>query len=494
MLSTFFNPLTLTPGDASSRATPLITEMRAQIEALSANQTAIEEVFGLHKAGPSRLEIFHGYVGVFVVAFLTTLLLTPVMRRIALTYGVIDRPTEARKIHKTPTPYLGGVAVYFGIIFAAIFTYTAPLHGLVDFHATEHVVKRIGLAGGLSIWILVGMTAIMACGLWDDIKGIHPRTKIAGMLFAAAALATQDIGVRVAAGVILPAAKALGIGPNQMTGFTTRMVDGLETVLVIIPMPGGGGVSFDIVYWVGTAVIAIFVLGACNASNLIDGLDGLSSGVTAIANVGLLAIALTMASSDDGVLDGARIVLCLGVLGACLGFLPYNFNPANIFLGDAGSLLLGFCTIVIVLTLGDTGRTDLVLAGLIIYLIPIIDTSLAIVRRKLAGKSISDADDQHLHHMLKRALGVKGAVLALYGIAAGFAILGITLSEGRARVTYALTLVFVAFIGVTAFKIARRNQELQARDPAFAPPAAPRSISGPSAHAQPTDPKGSKAA
>src|SRR5690606_19187319 len=99
----------------------------------------------------------------------------------------------------------------------------------------------------------------------------------------------------------------------------------------------------------------------------------------------------------------------------------------------------------------------LVLAGLIIYAIPIIDTTLAIIRRKIAGRSISEADDQHLHHMLKRALGVKGAVLVLYLIAAGFAGLGVALTLGRGRITYALALVFAAFIGVTAFKSARQK-------------------------------------
>jgi UDP-GlcNAc:undecaprenyl-phosphate GlcNAc-1-phosphate transferase len=151
-------------------------------------------------------------------------------------------------------------------------------------------------------------------------------------------------------------------------------------------------------------------------------------------------------------------VLCLALLGATVGFLPHNFNPASIFLGDCGSLLLGYCTIVIILSLGDTGKTPLVVAGLIIYAIPIIDTTLAIARRKVSGKKISDADDQHLHHMLKRSLGVKGAVLALYAIGIGFAALGIGLTEGRARVTYSLTVVFAAFIGVTAFKIARQKQ------------------------------------
>src|SRR5690606_3433447 len=155
---------------------------------------------------------------------------------------------------------------------------------------------------------------------------------------------------------------------------------------------------------------------------------------------------------------GPRIILCLALLGACLGFLPHNFNPATIFLGDCGSLLLGFTTIVIILTLGDRGQTHLVVAGLIIFAIPIIDTVLAIVRRTMAGQSLSEALHQHLHHILRRALGVKGAVFALYGIGARFTGLGIALSLGRARVVYAITAVFAAFIVVTAIKIARRKQ------------------------------------
>jgi UDP-GlcNAc:undecaprenyl-phosphate GlcNAc-1-phosphate transferase len=189
-----------------------------------------------------------------------------------------------------------------------------------------------------------------------------------------------------------------------------------------------------------------------------------------------MIVAIGMAFVDDGPRDSQRIVLCLALLGACLGFLPHNFNPANIFLGDAGSLLMGFTTIVIILTLGDNEQTQLVLAGLIIYAIPLIDTSLAIVRRKMAGKSISSADSDHLHHMLKRALGVKGAVLALYALGGLFAGMGIWLSMSRARVVYILALIFASYIGVTAIKIARKKQiEEQAAnfDSAGTPPAPP---------------------
>src|SRR5688572_31995167 len=151
------------------------------------------------------------------------------------------------------------------------------------------------------------------------------------------------------------------------------------------------------------------------------------------------------AASEVGLLSGARIVLCVALIGAVLGVLPYNFKPATIFLGDSGSLLLGYMCIVIILMLGEHGHTHLVFAGLIVFSVPIIDTTLAIIRRKLAGTPMSAADDQHLHHQLKRALGgVRRAVLTLYGISFLFAVIGVTLAalviktNLRVRAIYAI--------------------------------------------------------
>lgn len=434
-----------TPSLPQSDLNSQITDLMDHVNELSQKATQIAQAAGMKPAAiPSKLDIFHGYMGVFVVAFLVTLLATPVMRMLAIKHGVVDRPKEARKVHRIPIAYLGGVGVYLGIIAAVLFAYATPFHGLIDLHAS--VLRPESLDAIFPLSILLGMTVIMLCGLVDDVVGLDPRLKIAGMLFAAAALAATDVGVKVAAGLIVPIARQVGVPVESLNGS--------ETILLHLPM---GLPAVDMVYWIGTGVIAVFVLGACNASNLIDGLDGLLSGTTAIANMGLLVIALGLAAVDDGPRDSSRLVLCLAVLGGCLGFLPHNFNPANIFLGDTGSLLLGYCTIVAVLMLGDTGATHLVLAGLAIYALPIIDTTLAIVRRKVSGKKISDADDQHLHHMLKRALGVKGAVLVLYGIAGSFAVLGVLMSEGRQRVIYALAMVVASFIGVTAFKIARKG-------------------------------------
>jgi UDP-GlcNAc:undecaprenyl-phosphate GlcNAc-1-phosphate transferase len=406
----------------------------------------------LPPAPPTRLSIFEGYVGVLIVSFLVAVIATPIMRRLALANNVVDQP-GLRKVHRQPVAYLGGVAVYLGLLAGIFYSFLAiRFPDLVEFHNTRHLLDADeAIRFPVPISILLGMTVIMLVGVIDDVTGISPRVKIGGQLFAAAALAVDNVGVRLASGLLRPVGDLVG-NPSL-----------LYHVNLPFSIPGMGSVvPIDLVYWIGTAIIAVGVLGLCNASNLIDGLDGLLSGTTAISAVGLLVISLGLAFEDDGPRDSQRIILCLAVLGACLGFLPHNFNPATIFLGDAGSLLLGFMTCVIIMMLGDTGKTHLVAAGLIVYALPIIDTTLAIVRRKLEGKPISSGDDQHLHHMLKRALGVKGAVFVLYGIAATFAALGASLTLIRARGVYFLALVMAAYIGITAIKISRKRT-LEAR-------------------------------
>jgi UDP-GlcNAc:undecaprenyl-phosphate/decaprenyl-phosphate GlcNAc-1-phosphate transferase len=422
---------------------PLPTENQGATDALT--MTA-----DIAQAAIDQLDVLSGYILVFAVAFLVTVLVTPLVRKLALANGIVDHPSEARKIHKTPIAYLGGVAVYLGIMGGLIFSYVGTeVTGLIDYHpmSTEHMTD--GLYHPIvPFWIALGMTSIVLVGLLDDITGIPPRVKLGGQLVAAAALALGNVGINVAAGVLIP---TLG-----------RLLHNPELIYQIpLPMavPGfGSSIELDLIYWAGTGIIAIFVLGACNASNFLDGLDGLLTGVTSIAMAGLLAIALTLAVMDDGAFDGPRIIFGLAVLGACLGFLPHNFNPASIFLGDTGSLLLGYCSAVMILSLGDTGKTWLVAAGLIIYAIPIIDTALAIVRRKLAGKKMSDPDADHLHHMLKRAFGVKGAVFTLYGIGIVFGLLGVMLSYFRGRLISALVLLIASYIGVYAIKVARQSQ------------------------------------
>lgn len=439
--------------DAATRVVPpgvadRIESLGHDIERLAAQQQELLSIIGLGGAPQQTwLEVLNGYLAVLVVAFLVTVLTIPLLRKLAVANGIVDRP-DARKMHRMPIAYLGGVGVYLGMMAGIFVSYLGTeFPQIVGFHVTPFV-NDAGHPFLVPPWILAGLTIIMFIGLYDDIMGISPRVKVGGQLLAAAALAYGDVGVKVAEGVLSPTLGAILNHRDLLWTFDLPMA---------LPLIGGS-VELDLIYWTGTAVIAVFVLGACNASNLIDGLDGLLSGVTAIACLGLLAIAIMLVFDDPGRRDSQRIVLCLAVLGACLGFLPHNFNPATIFLGDCGSLLLGFSTIVIILTLGDKGRTDLVIAGLVIYAIPILDTALAIVRRKLAGKKMSDPDANHLHHMLKRALGVKGAVFSLYGIGAAFASIGVLLAFSGARLIYTLALLCAAFIAVYSIKLARKKQ------------------------------------
>ncbi|MCR9077123.1 MAG: hypothetical protein NXI07_13875, partial [bacterium] len=235
----------------------------------------------------TQLDILSGYILVFVVAFVVTLLATPLVRKLAIANGIVDHPSEARKIHKMPIAYLGGVAVYLGIVAGIIYSYFgAEVPALINYHEmrSEHMIDGTSYPI-VPLWIALGMTSIVLVGLLDDITGIPPRVKLGGQLIAAAGLALGNIGINVAAGILTPTLGRLLYNPE---------------LVYHIPLPGevpmlGSSIEFDIIYWTGTAIIAIFVLGACNASNFIDGLDGLLTGVTSIAMVGLIAISLTLA-------------------------------------------------------------------------------------------------------------------------------------------------------------------------------------------------------
>jgi UDP-GlcNAc:undecaprenyl-phosphate GlcNAc-1-phosphate transferase len=421
-----------TAGLGGAVAAPPTVLQPAAVDALSQEPGSL-----LRAATFGGLELLNGYAGVFLVAFLVTLLATPFVRRLAIAMEIIDKPNEARKQHKYPIAYLGGFAVFLGVMAAIAYSYV-----LVDGPG--------GALGPVPISIVIGILAITFTGLADDVWGWDPRLKIAGQLVAAAALAVQDIGTRVAEGAF----EAIFGQPET-------------TLMTLGPVMLQAG---DVYYWVGTAIIAIFVIGGCNAMNLIDGLDGLCSGTAAIMSTGLLVLSLLLASglviSDPfESLAGVRIVLCLALLGGVLGFLPWNFNPAVIFLGDCGSLLIGYLLVVTILLLGERGDTHLVFAGLIIFALPIMDTSLAILRRKLAGVSMSAADANHIHHLAKRALGgVKRAVVALYLLTFSFGVIGVVLGYltmeqiVRLRMVYAAAIVLFGGVGAIGLKTAMRNR------------------------------------
>lgn len=407
-------------------------------EMLRASAEAIEpagESGGLLTAN----SVINDYLIVFMVAFVVTLLITPIVRRIALRAKIVDWPDQGRKAHREPVAYLGGVAVFAGLLAGVMTSYVTVLY-----HPSLATVP---------LNIVIAMAIIMFSGLFDDIFHWDPNLKIGFQFTAAAVLALDEqIGGRVAAGLLQPVEEFVNSAMGLSLDFTHFDI-----------MPGSGSIEIDLVYWTGAIIIGAFVLGGCNSANLIDGLDGLLTGTTAIMAASLLIITLMIASlfpKMAGELTGTRVILCFALLGATLGFLPHNFKPATIFLGDAGSLLMGFTVIVIILLLGETGFTHLVFAGLIVFGLPILDTTLAIIRRRLNRVPISAPDDNHLHHMLKRTkLGTAGAVFVLYGVSILFSAVAILLVLLRARVVYAMVIVMAGFIVVIGVKAARRKHQ-----------------------------------
>jgi len=373
------------------------------------------------------MDVIAPYMGVFFIAFFVCIFVTPLMRMLAVRNGIVDLPDLKRKNHIEPVAYLGGVAIFIGWLAAIAGAF------IVAPHESSLMLHR----GSPLVSIMLGAGAITLTGFFDDVYHISPRVKVGGQLFAAAALANNNVG--------------------------TQLIDSSFALI-----------GFEPVSWVSyilaTLLIATMVLGGCNAMNLIDGLDGLASGVTLIAGVGFLFIAAHVAlHSPDVMNDPIRIVVCLALIGAVLGFLPYNLNPASIFMGDAGSLLLGYLCVSSILLYADAEGKSLLLvtASLIVFAVPITDTSLAIFRRKMQGKPILSPDSQHIHHLLRRkGLSVKQSVLVIYGFAAMFAVLGCSMVALEWRWRYVLAVFFVVygFIFVTAYKYGRQYAILHPAD------------------------------
>jgi len=405
-------------------------------------------------------QVLSPYMWVLLAAFAITFLVTPIMRKLAMANGIVDWPDLKRKAHIEPVAYLGGVAIFLGWFIGV----------MVSMFILPHTFTKLGIAASVDfpMSILIGAVIIMIVGLVDDVYGISPRVKVGGQLLAAALLASETVGTSLIAGVITAICITAGLDPHVIPGF------------------GAENVYLDPSYWLGTIFVALLVLGGCNAINLIDGLDGLASGITGIAAVFFTIISIALAMGVYGTTgayspfenDPVRIVMCLAILGAVLGFLPYNFNPANIFMGDCGSLLLGYLSVTVILLLAERGDANLVMAGLIVIAVPILDTSLAIVRRKMRGQPIFSPDNQHLHHQLKRAgLSVKQSVLALYGAAALFGLIGASMIFLRLRYAGAIFVVIFGFIIVMAYKVGHRQHlaMLQGREQQDTPPEAPES-------------------
>jgi len=366
-------------------------------------------------------DVLAPHVYVFYAAFLISFIFTPILRTIALYYGIIDQPDRLRKMHSEPVAYLGGVAVFLG--------WLAGL-AMSQLHLPQGDVQSPHL--NVKISIVVGACAIVLLGLWDDLKHIKPRWKILGQVCAAVFLLLQGIGTHLLYNMIVPVDARLQI----LFHASHPVVPNWLTV----------GLS---------SIVTIFlVVSCCNATNLMDGLDGLCGGVTAIIVFGFLFLAVhlaTRALAPDW--DPVRIVLALALLGGVLGFIPYNFNPASIFMGDTGSMFLGYTCATMIILLAEQ-QSKWFLAALVMFALPVLDTSLAFARRYVNRRPFFSADRYHFHHQLvSRGLSIKQAVLVSYALAIFFCFLGALIVFMRTRYAVAFYLVIFGSLIVAAYKM-----------------------------------------
>ena len=285
-------------------------------------------------------------------AFLVALAMTPLAIRLARKYNIVDMPNQ-RKVHTNPTPRMGGIAIYVGFVVGTLL--------LAEY--TRQVAA-----------LLIGGTIVMLTGLIDDFKDISPKLKMLGQVLGALVLVLGGFTVR----------------------FITNPFNGTLIPLGVFAVP----------------ISLVWLVGISNAVNLVDGLDGLCSGISTIA-----AISTAVVCVAQGEFTAASLA---GVLAAsALGFLRYNFNPAKTFMGDCGSLFLGFILGALSLMVLSKGATVVsIFIPFIILGVPVFDTVCAIIRRLCLHKPIFGADKMHLHQtLLGMGLSHRQTVLTVYAIA-----------------------------------------------------------------------------
>ena len=318
--------------------------------------------------------------------FIVSLILVPLVIRIAFHVNAIDEPNE-RKVHEVPMPRLGGLAIFLSFIFGSMFF-------------VEPSKKMLA--------ILLGGFIIILLGIADDIKPVKARYKFLFQLIGAAVVVIYG-----------------DISLSNISAFGINIAFGELSHLVAI----------------------IFIVGIINAINLIDGLDGLAAGISSIYFLTISIIGLMLTNTV-----GIEIVLCLLMLGATLGFLVYNFYPAKIFMGDTGSMFLGYMIAIIALLGFKAATFTSLLIPILLLFLPIIDTLFAIFRRLLKGENIGTPDKEHLHHqLLKLNKSPKKTVLIMYGISILCSIISILYTIGNNRLAMLLYIALIIAFSILAF-------------------------------------------
>ena len=352
---------------------------------------------------------------VLVFSFISALIATLLCKNIALKLGIVDKPDNLVKTHKGSVAYLGGVGILAGLTVGIL----TGIYCISDrTSASSFEPEHFRLSFTWLAAVLAGGSIVCLIGLIDDIFDIKPGQKILGQV--AAAVVLIFVGIRPALYYSLEGA---------------RIPENIEVIL-------------------GIPIVIIFVLGASNSLNLLDGLDGLCAGVTVIITGAMLLLAIhlgTWGFSEVGG-DAVRVVICLGLLGAVCGFLPFNRHPAKIFMGDAGSMLLGFVVAVLMILFAEK-IPRWWMASVVVFGLPILDTAVALVRRFINKRPLFVSDRGHIYdQMIDRGIPLKRTVTICYALAALYALIGLAMSQIKTR--YALIVYVIVFVvsGIVVWK------------------------------------------
>jgi len=335
------------------------------------------------------------YLLLFVISTCTSLVLTPVVSRVCRRFGWLDEPRDQRRVHEIAVPRLGGTAIFAAILLA-----------LTSLLFTNNQITQSIMANSAQLLTVLGPAAIIfMIGIYDDFHGTNAKTKFMGQLLAGLLFCAMGGGIQV----------------------------------LSVPLVG----SIELHPIVGGALTLLWTIGISNAFNLIDGMDGLATGAALFAALVLLVVSLTL---GNPLITVMAVVLC----GSLIGFLPYNFNPASIFLGDSGSLVIGFILAALSVQ-GSQKASTAVAVGipLIAFGVPVIDTAFSIVRRFIGGKPLFEGDREHIHHMLlARGWSQRHVILVLYTACAlfGFSALLLLNSSGTRTTGFVLFVVAGAIL------------------------------------------------
>jgi len=343
-----------------------------------------------------------------VTSFVGSLVATWLCKGIAIKFGIVDKPDNLVKTHKQSVAYLGGIGMLIGLTIGVL----AGIGCLRNEEIFRPALKWL-------LGILAGGAIACFVGLADDIFDIKPRKKILGCCLAAVILLL------------------VGIKPNlyHITGpLNLPMPRNLEMILSI-------------------SIVVFFVIGATNSLNLLDGLDGLCAGVTVIITVAMLLLSIHLATwgfSEVG--DPVRIIICLGLVGGVCGFLPFNRYPARIFMGDAGSMLLGFIIAALMILFAEQ-IPRWWMASIIVIGLPVLDTATALVRRLINKKPLFVSDRGHIYdQMIDRGIPLKKTVAISYVLAGIYAITGLVMSQIRTRYAAVVYVFVFAVSGLVVWK------------------------------------------